>query len=81
MERKIVKMGNSYGSTYPLEVLKHLHAKQGDHIAFELQPDGTVTIKKQSTSQLPDGIDPEFLQTVTEVMNQYDDAIKELANK
>ncbi|GEB76621.1 AbrB family transcriptional regulator [Sporolactobacillus inulinus] len=81
VERKIIKMGNSFGSTYPVEVLNHLRVKQGDHVAFELQPDGTVTIKKQNMNQLPKGIEPEFLQIVSDVMDQYDDAIKELANK
>ncbi|MET1249072.1 AbrB family transcriptional regulator [Sporolactobacillus sp. STCC-11] len=81
MERKIVKMGNSFGSTYPAEILNHLHAKQGDHISFEPQPDGTVIIKKQSKVQLPKGIDPGLLEIVTDVMDQYNEAIKELAKK
>ncbi|TGA98971.1 AbrB family transcriptional regulator [Sporolactobacillus shoreae] len=81
VQRKIFKMGNSYGSTYPIEVLEHLNAKPGDQVEFKLQADGTVTIKKKNNVQLPDGIDPELIKTVTGVMNQYDRAIKELAKK
>lgn len=81
VQRKIFKMGNSYGSTYPTEVLKHLHVKPGDQVEFKLQADGTVTIKRKNNVQLPDGIDPELIKMVTGVMNQYDKAIKELAKK
>lgn len=81
VERKIIRMGNSYGSTYPQKILDHLHVKQGDQVMFELQSNGTVTIRKQNRVELPDGISPDFIKTVTGVMNQYDKAIKELADK
>ncbi|WP_157800172.1 hypothetical protein [Sporolactobacillus pectinivorans] len=42
VERKIKRMGNSYGTTYPQKVLEHLHV--GDGITFTILDDGTVTI-------------------------------------
>ncbi|WKB35284.1 AbrB family transcriptional regulator [Terrilactibacillus sp. S3-3] len=62
MERKIFEMGNSCGSTYPREVLEHLGVKPGDEITFENLSDGSVKIRKRKADNLPDEIDPEFIE-------------------
>ncbi|MCI1880796.1 MAG: AbrB family transcriptional regulator [Sporolactobacillus sp.] len=81
MERKIVKMGNSLGSTFPPEVLKHIQAKQGDEVEFIMEENGTVRIRKQNKVVLPKEVDADFIKTVTHVIDKYDRAINELAKR
>lgn len=81
LERKVVKFGNSLGSTFPKKVLNHLNVHQGDQIIYRLNDDGTVTIEKQTKVNLPHHIDLDFINTVSEVIDEYDEAIKKLAKR
>ncbi|MFT8871906.1 MAG: AbrB/MazE/SpoVT family DNA-binding domain-containing protein [Sporolactobacillus sp.] len=81
MERKIFKMGNSYGSTYPREVLDHLNVKPGDEITFENMSDGTVIIKKREAISLPDGIDAAFMTMVNDIVRDNDAVFRGLVNR
>ncbi|RYM00235.1 AbrB/MazE/SpoVT family DNA-binding domain-containing protein [Sporolactobacillus sp. THM7-7] len=81
MERKIFKMGNSLGSTYPKEVLEHLNVKPGDEIVFENLSDGTVKIRKRKAAILPDGIDPEFIDMVDQIIKDNDAVFRGLVNR
>ncbi|MFT8392136.1 MAG: AbrB/MazE/SpoVT family DNA-binding domain-containing protein [Sporolactobacillus sp.] len=81
MERKIFKMGNSYGSTYPREVLDHLNVKPGDEITFENMSDGTVIIKKREAISLPDGIDTAFMTMVNDIVRDNDAVFRGLVNR
>lgn len=81
MERKIFKMGNSFGSTYPKEVLAHLNVKPGDEIVFENLSDGTVNIRKRKVANLPDGIDPEFIDMVDQIIKDNDAVFRGLVNR
>lgn len=81
MERQVVKMGNSLGSTYPKAVLKHLNVQQGDQVIFQLNDDGTVLLRKQNKVNLPSYIDADLVNTVNDVINEYDEALRELAKR
>ncbi|GAY79153.1 AbrB/MazE/SpoVT family DNA-binding domain-containing protein [Sporolactobacillus inulinus] len=81
LERKIFKMGNSYGTTYPKEVLKHLGATAGDEVTFENLDDGTVKISKRKAVELPDGIDTEFIEMVNEIVKENDSVFKGLVDR
>lgn len=81
LERKIFKMGNSYGTTYPREVLKHLGATAGDAITFENLDDGTVKISKRKRVKLPEGIDTEFIEMVNEIVKENDSVFKGLVDR
>ncbi|MFX3616532.1 MAG: AbrB/MazE/SpoVT family DNA-binding domain-containing protein [Sporolactobacillus sp.] len=81
LERKIFKMGNSYGSTYPKEVLEHLDVKPGDKIIFENLSDGTVKIKKRKSVSLPDGIDADFIAMVNDIVKDNDAVFRGLVNR
>ncbi|MFT8363092.1 MAG: AbrB/MazE/SpoVT family DNA-binding domain-containing protein [Sporolactobacillus sp.] len=81
MERKIFKMGNSYGSTYPREVLDHLNVKPGDEITFENMSDGTVIIKKREAISLLDGIDAAFMTMVNDIVRDNDAVFRGLVNR
>lgn len=47
MKRRLFKMGNRLGTTYPKEILEHLPAKDGADITFERLTDGSVKISKR----------------------------------
>lgn len=82
VERKVTRVGNSLGVTFPAEVLDHLNLKQGDKIAFDLE-DGTVKIQKarKKAPSLPKGIDDEFLEMMSDMMEKYDETFKGLAKR
>ncbi|GIN69911.1 hypothetical protein J14TS2_03860 [Bacillus sp. J14TS2] len=83
VERKITKIGNSLGVTLPPEVLKHLKAQQGDGIKFEFEEDGSVSVKKSkdlNVDVLTD-IDQDFLDGLQDLFENYDDTLRNLANR
>lgn len=75
MDRKVTKIGNSLGVTLPQEVLKHLKIKQGDEIKFNLEDNGNVSIKKFTP------IDEDFLDGFRYAFENYDDALRNLADR
>ncbi len=81
VERKVTKIGNSLGVTLPGEVLTHLGISQGDDIRFSLE-DGKVSIKKRHDINLDglEDIDQEFLEGVKVLFDNFDDALRNLAD-
>jgi putative addiction module antidote len=80
-ERKVTKVGNSFGIILPPEVMEHLNIKQGGNAHFELDEDGKVIIRKSQSLILPKGIDAEFLIMVDEMISEYDETFKELVDR
>lgn len=80
VERKVTKIGNSLGVTFPPEVLEHLGVGQGDEVRFDLE-DGHVIIKKKANLKLPKGIDEEFLNQMNDMINEYDKTFKGLVDR
>ncbi len=80
VERKVTKIGNRLGVTFPQEVLEHLGISQGDEVCFEIV-NGQVTIKKKTNLKLPKGIDAEFLEQMNDMMNEYDQTFKNLVDR
>jgi putative addiction module antidote len=81
VQRKLMKIGNSCGATFPHEVLKHLNVKPGDQIDFKIQTDGTVTLNKKESTTLPKGVDPDFINMVNGIIDKYDDVFKGLTTR
>ncbi|MCT1903308.1 AbrB/MazE/SpoVT family DNA-binding domain-containing protein [Oceanobacillus sojae] len=83
VERKITKIGNSLGITLPPEVLKHLKAQQGDDIRFELKEDGSVSVKRYKELNLDvlNDIDQDFLDGLQDLFENYDDTLRNLADR
>lgn len=75
VERKVTKVGNSLGVTLPQQVLNHLNVKQGDEIKFTLEDDGSVSVKKFTP------MDQDFLEGLKYVFENYDDALRNLADR
>lgn len=80
VERKVTKIGNSLGVTFPKEVLDHLGIQHGDEVKFDLQ-NGSVNIKKKALLKLPKGVDADFLEQMNDMMTEYDDTFKGLVNR
>ncbi len=68
VERKVTKIGNSWGVTLPQEVLKRLNIKHGDEVKFNFEDSGTVTIKKSTP------IDENILEDFKHAFKNYDEA-------
>lgn len=81
MERKVTKFGNSLGITMT-EALKQIGLELGDIVQIDVRSaDGEIIIKKANKVSLPTGISPEFLETLAQVMEQYDETLKGLKDR
>lgn len=80
LERKITKIGNSYGVTIPNDLLKKANIQYGDKIQLELV-DATIQISKSKKVSLPDGISEDFFDIVQETMETYDQTISGLVDR
>lgn len=79
MERKVTKIGNSLGVTMT-EALKQLGINNGDTVKIDVRGD-EIVIKKSQRVTLPDGISPDFFDTLHTVMNEYDETLKGLKDR
>jgi len=79
-ERKVTKIGNSFGITIPIELLKKVGLSQGDDVQVEVKDDKIVLRKKKQLS-LPEGVDAEFMDILNDVLKEHDKAFKGLVNR
>ncbi|GGD97035.1 AbrB/MazE/SpoVT family DNA-binding domain-containing protein [Paenibacillus nasutitermitis] len=81
MERKVTKFGNSLGITMT-EALKQIGLELGDTVHIDVkETDGEIIIRKANKIELPAGIGPDFIETLSQVMEQYDDTLKGLKDR
>lgn len=81
MERKVTKFGNSLGITMT-EALKQIGLDLGDTVRIDVRnADGEIIIKKANKVTLPAGISSEFIETLSQVMEQYDETLKGLKDR
>jgi antitoxin MazE len=79
-ERKVLKIGNSLGITFPAEFLRKLDLHQGDEIQIELEND-RIVMKKSNKVDLPKGISKDFFDVFNETIEKYDETIKGLIDR
>lgn len=79
MERKVTKFGNSLGITMT-EALKQIGLELGDTVHIDVK-ETEIIIRKANKVELPVGIGPDFLETLSQVMEQYDDTLKGLKDR
>ena len=79
-ERKVTKIGNSVGITLPNEVLKEAGVGHGDNIDIKVK-DGDIVLTKKEHINLPDGVDAEFMNVLSDVIEKHDKAFKGLVNR
>ncbi|NWL86115.1 MULTISPECIES: AbrB family transcriptional regulator [unclassified Paenibacillus] len=81
MERKVTKFGNSLGITMT-EALKQIGLELGDVVLIDVkEADGEIVIRKANKVTLPAGISTEFLETLSNVMEEYDETLKGLKDR
>lgn len=81
MERKVTKFGNSLGITMT-DALKQIGLSQGDTVLIDVnQATGEIIIKKSTKVSLPDGISEDFMDTLSNVINEYDQTLKGLKDR
>ncbi|RXT08168.1 AbrB/MazE/SpoVT family DNA-binding domain-containing protein [Ammoniphilus sp. CFH 90114] len=78
--RKVTKVGNSLGITFPAEMLKKANITLGDDIEIEYK-DGEIILKKSQKVNLPEGVDAEFMELLNEVIKEHDEAFRGLVDK
>ncbi|AKS38164.1 AbrB family transcriptional regulator [Anoxybacillus gonensis] len=79
-DRKVLKIGNSLGVTFPMEFLQKLDIHQGDEIQMEFK-DNQIVIKKSNKVNLPKGISKDFFDVLNETLEEYDETIKGLVDR
>lgn len=79
-DRKVLKIGNSLGVTFPMEFLQKLDIHQGDEIQMELE-NNQIVIKKSNKVNLPNGISQDFFDVLNETLEAYDETIKRLVDR
>ncbi|GAA0468531.1 AbrB/MazE/SpoVT family DNA-binding domain-containing protein [Alkalibacillus silvisoli] len=79
-ERKVTKVGNSFGITLPTELLKKVGLTQGDDVQVEVK-NGKIVLRKKEPVTLPEGVDAEFMDILNDVIIEHDKAFKGLVNR
>ncbi|WP_425320269.1 AbrB/MazE/SpoVT family DNA-binding domain-containing protein [Paenibacillus xylanexedens] len=81
MERKVTKFGNSLGLKMT-DAFKQIGLEQGDMVQIEVnQSNGEIIIKKATKVNLPNGISSDFMDTLADVMGEYDQTLKGLKDR
>ncbi len=64
------------------EALKQIGLELGDTVHIDVKEnDGEIVIRKANKVALPTGISNEFLETLSQVMGQYDETLKGLKDR
>ena len=81
MERKVTKFGNSLGITMT-DALKQIGLDQGDIVSIDVSPaTGEIIIRKSTKVLLPEGISTDFMDTLTNVIEEYDQTLRGLKDR
>ncbi|WP_440116051.1 AbrB/MazE/SpoVT family DNA-binding domain-containing protein [Paenibacillus sp. QZ-Y1] len=81
MERKVTKFGNSLGLTMT-DAFKQIGLEQGDIVHIEVdQSNGEIVIKKSIKVNLPNGLSSDFMDTLADVIDEYDQTLKGLKDR
>lgn len=78
--RKVTKIGNSFGVTFPKELLKQVGLTHGDDVQVEVK-DGKIVLRKKEQVTLPEGVDTEFMDILKNVIDEHDKAFKGLVDR
>lgn len=79
-ERKVTRVGNSFGITLPHELLKQVGLAHGDDVQVEVK-DGKIVLGKKEKITLPEGVDAEFMDVLNDVIKEHDKAFKGLVDR
>lgn len=80
VESKITHVANGLGIMLPQEVVQHLGIKHGDHISFHMEGN-EIRLQKSKKSPATKEVDQDFLDSVNEMMDKYDETFKGLVDR
>lgn len=78
-ERKIIKIGNSYGITLPNELLKKSGINYGDSVEISASKSEISIQKKEIT--LSNAISPDFSDLLERNADKYQETIRDLVDR
>lgn len=81
MEQKVIQIGNSSGVILPKEIMKKMGLKPGSKVVIQTDSSGKTLLVSKNGKKYSPSVTPEFTRLLTKVNEQYDDALKELAQK
>ena len=82
MHRKVVSIGNSKGVSIPVDILNKLDLTSGSEVDIELDSENErIVIAPVRKNKKVPGIDKEFAGQVSDFIEKYRPALKELAKK
>ena len=80
IERKVTKIGNSYGITVPVDMLKEAGLSYGDNVQLESK-DGEIVMRKKREVKLPEGLSTDFFEVLERNTNKHEKTIQELVDR
>lgn len=80
IERKVTKIGNSYGITVPVDMLKEAGLSYGDNVQLESK-DGEIVMRKKRDVKLPEGLSTDFFEVLERNTNKHEKTIQELVDR
>mgnify|MGYP000244711432 CR=1 FL=1 len=81
MERRVSKFGNSLGITMT-DALRQVGLELGDTVSIDVRTaEGEIVIKKMNKVSLPDGVGTDFIESLSKVMQEYDETLKGLKDR
>ncbi len=76
----MTKIGNSYGVSLPVDLLKETGLTYGGNIQIERE-EGKIILRKKEIIDLPEGVDAEFMDVLNDVIKEHDKAFKGLVDR
>lgn len=80
IERKVTKIGNSYGITVPVDMLKEAGLSYGDNVQLESK-DGEIVLRKKKEIELPKGLSEDFFEVLERNTNKHEKTIRDLVDR
>jgi len=80
IERKVTKIGNSYGITIPAEFLKESGLSYGDNVQLNVK-DGEIVMRKKEEMKIPEGISADFFKVLERNANKHEKTIQDLVDR
>jgi putative addiction module antidote len=81
MKQKIIKVGNSAAVTLPASFVREGNLKIGDEVIVEAIPRYQAALIKPKKADKNISLSPEFFSWLDKISKEYEDVIKELANR
>ena len=79
-ERKITKIGNSYGITLAQELLREAGIDYGDRVEIE-KVDDKIYIQKKKNMKIPKGLSSDFFEVLEINTEKHEETLRDLIDR